>query len=290
MAAIDGIEYERSIEGGETRETRESYWKAAKGLQAVDGLETSQYLDTVAEGHIEGRYSSSRAVDLVKEYYDRKTARSEKAASKEADLVSSRIVQLLSDVAFTFKPSMLAYIHGALFEGLLPRAYIGTFRDYNISKKEPVLAYRSVDYAPWQTIRDNLAYDFGEVQASPLVRDGTVDAVRLERFVANVWQTHPFVEGNTRTVAVFAELLLRHIGADVDNSQFEKHSLYFRNALVRASYSSIRDGVTEDRTGLDRFFANLLFDGNYELRNRDLYSQELYDAEGLENPFGRQRS
>lgn len=59
---------------------------------------------------------------------------------------------------------------------------------------------------------------------------------------------------------------------------------------MRASYSSIRDGVTEDRTGLDRSFANLLFDGNCEPRNRDLHPQELYDAEGSENPFGRQRS
>lgn len=89
MAAIDGIEHERSIGGGKTRETRGSYWKAAKGLQAVDGLEASQYLDTAAEGHIEGRHSSSRAVDLVEEHYDRKASRSEETASKEADLVSS---------------------------------------------------------------------------------------------------------------------------------------------------------------------------------------------------------
>ena len=36
------------------KRTRYEYWQAAKGLQAVDGLETSPYLDQVASKNIEG--------------------------------------------------------------------------------------------------------------------------------------------------------------------------------------------------------------------------------------------
>ncbi len=88
---------------------------------------------------------------------------------------------------------------------------------------------------------------------------------------------------------MFCELLLNHIGVEVDNTLFAENSLYFRNALVRASYSSIKDGVSEDKVPLHMFFENLLEGQSHVLRNRDLYCQELYDIEELDNPFPRDR-
>ena len=281
MAASDDVGQGRATGRMVSREAKELYWKAAKGLQDVDGLETSPYLGTVAEGHIVGMYSAHEAVNLLEAHYRKRSACDEEDARKEADLVAARIVRLLTDGDFSLKPSMLACIHGTLFEGLLPRKRTGAFRDCNISKREPVLAYRSVGYAPWQTIRDNLAYDFGEFQRGPLIHDGLVNEEKLETFIANIWQTHPFIEGNTRTVAVFLVLLLRSAGLGADLALFEKHSLFFRNALVRASYSSIRDGVAEDRTGLHLFFENLLDGGKHKLCNRDLFSSELFGTGGL---------
>lgn len=224
MAASDDVGQGRATDRMVSREAKELYWKAAKGLQDVDGLETSPYLGTVAEGHIVGMYSAHEAVNLLEAHYRKKSACDEEDSNKEADLVAARIVRLLVDGDFSLKPSMLACIHGTLFEGLLPRKRTGAFRDCNTSKREPVLAYRSVGYVPWQTIRDNLAYDFREFQGEPPAHDGSVGRKRLETFVANIWQTHSFIEGNTRTVAVFLALLLHRDGLDADLAQFETRS------------------------------------------------------------------
>lgn len=59
---------------------------------------------------------------------------------------------------------------------------------------------------------------------------------------ANIWQIHPFCEGNTRATAVFIIKYMRTFGLKVENDAFKKHSWYFRNALVRANYNNLKNG------------------------------------------------
>lgn len=89
---------------------------------------------------------------------------------------------------------------------------------------------------------------------------------------------HPFSEGNTRTTAVFAIKYLRSLGFPVENDLFARHSWYFRNALVRASYSNLSRGVFEDTKYLERFFEDLLFDAKLPLRNREMLIEKTVDA------------
>lgn len=291
MVTPDNSTYAR-VEDTSTSDQRAEYWRAAEGLQAVDGLETSSYLDEVAQGHIRGEYDSTEAVRIVEEYYERKarvsaSALPDEKAAKEADIVSSRIVELLSKASFSFSPSMLKLIHGELFRGLIESPYDYNFRDYDITKSELVLAGESVTYAPAPLIADDLAYDFSQFDyrsfaLSPRNPDAGIS--KLTAFVANIWQVHPFIEGNTRTVAVFVELMLRSKGAEIDNSVFANHALYFRNALVRANYASIGWQIPEDHEPLRQFMSNLLIGSTYKLRNRDLYCDALYEAKGLPSP------
>ena len=90
----------------------------------------------------------------------------------------------------------------------------------------------------------------------------------ISRFVANLWQVHPFGEGNTRTTAVFTIQYLKHLGFNVTNEVFADNSKYFRNALVRANYSNIQYGVKETTEYLERFFRNLLMGEKNELKSR----------------------
>ena len=90
----------------------------------------------------------------------------------------------------------------------------------------------------------------------------------ISRFIANVWQVHPFGEGNTRTTAVFTIQYLKHLGFKVTNEVFAENSKYFRNALVRANYSNIQYGIKETTEYLERFFRNLLMGEKNELKNR----------------------
>ena len=90
----------------------------------------------------------------------------------------------------------------------------------------------------------------------------------LTRFIANVWQIHPFGEGNTRTTAVFTIKYLNSLGFEVNKEPFEKNSWYFRNALVRANYTNMNKGIYINTEFLERFFRNLLMGEHNELKNR----------------------
>ena len=102
----------------------------------------------------------------------------------------------------------------------------------------------------------------------------------IAQFTSDIWQIHPFCEGNTRTTAVFIIKYLRSLGFDVDNTTFEKNSWYFRNALVRANYQNLQKGIYKETIHLERFFRNLLMGEDNVLTNRCLHikAKELLDG------------
>lgn len=129
------------------------------------------------------------------------------------------------------------------------------YRDYNISKREFVLARESVAYGDYASLEDDLETAFSEFSPAP-AQDGDYTAyiASVADFIARVWQIHPFAEGNTRTVAVFLQQLLHFHGFPQDCSEaFDRSSLQFRNALVRANYRNIPLGVEPDPTFLNEF-------------------------------------
>ena len=78
--------------------------------------------------------------------------------TEEADKVSARIAEVISEKAFVFSPSEYISIHRRIFDGF---KYAGKVRTYNITKDERVLRGEAVYYASADTIMDTLAYDFG---------------------------------------------------------------------------------------------------------------------------------
>lgn len=160
------FELEEYIRQGEPeQEEKNEAWQIAIGLQQVDGLETSAYLLDTAKEHIEGKISIDEVKKRIQSYYEERTDRKEAEDEiKEADIVSSRITQLLGEKTFQFSP------------------------------------------AEWMTI-------------------------------------HPFAEVNTRATAVFIIKYMKMFGLKVDNNAFKKYSWYFRNALVRANYNDLKNGI-----------------------------------------------
>ena len=135
-------------------------WKVAIGLQDVDGLKTSEYLLDTARDNIEGKIDFDSANARISRYYEEKEERNELAEEKEADIVSARIAQLLSNKTFTFSPASLQKIHEHLFKGIVSKA--GKFRTYNITKKEWVLNEDTVIYSDYRDIVQTLNYDFDQ--------------------------------------------------------------------------------------------------------------------------------
>lgn len=263
---INFDEYIRQGEPG--KRERADAWRVAIGLQAVDGLKTSAYLQETARRNIEGDITIDEAKELVNQYYIKKTTHDEGDANvEEADKVSANISKLLQTDSFTYSVAGFAAIHKVIFEGVFKHA--GRFRDYDITKKEWVLRGDTVFYAHWEDLNMTLQYDLDqERQFNYKSLDKNQLVEHIAKFVSGLWQIHPFGEGNTRTTAIFTIKYLRSLGFDVNNDLFEQHSWYFRNALVRANYHNVEKGIDYEPVFLERFFRNLLLGEDNALKNR----------------------
>lgn len=258
-------------QGEPEKKEKASIWQTAIGLQAVDGLKTSDYLKETARKHIEGDIDIDQVRELIKTYYESKEVREPDDDEKqEADKVSANITKILSSRTFDFSTNGLVSLHRRIFEGVFKHA--GKVRDYNITKKEWVLEGDTVNYLNWEDLRQAIDYDIEQERKfsyKGISQDEMI--AHIASFVSGLWQIHAFGEGNTRTTAVFTILYLRHIGFEVGNDMFALHSWYFRNALVRANYKNAVKGIDYSPVYLERFFRNLLLGEKWDLRNRYLH-------------------
>lgn len=266
------FELEEYIKQGEPdRAEKSEAWQTAIGLQAVDGLNTSEYLLDTAKDHIEGKISIDEAQKRIYSYYEQRSTRTDiENETKEADIVSARITKLLGEKAFQFSPAEWLTIHRRLFEGVFPHA--GKIRQYNITKKEWVLNGDTVIYADFNSIKDTLDYDFSTEKHFSYEGLSVEDSVKhLAKFASDIWQIHPFCEGNTRATAVFMIKYMKTFGFRANNDSFRENSWYFRNALVRANYNNLQKGIHSTTKFLELFFGNLLLGANHELKNRYMH-------------------
>ena len=266
------LDFDEYIRQGEPdQKEKAGYWQTAIGLQAVDGLKVSDYLQDTARKHIEGNITIDEARELVNQYYVTKTAHDAHDDDKEeADRVSSNIVKVLSSPTFDFTTGGYQSVHRRVFEGVMKHA--GEFRTYDITKKEWVLEGDTVLYLNWEDLQRAIDYDLEQERAYSYKGKSQDEMIsHLTKFVSGLWQIHAFGEGNTRTTAVFTIQYLRSLGFDVDNDQFARHSWYFRNALVRANYRNVAKGIDYSPVYLERFFRNLLLGEQWDLRNRYLH-------------------
>ena len=245
-------------------------WHTAIGLQAVDGLKPSKYLIDTAIKNIEGDISIDEAQELLNTYYEENPKADTDDRTEEADKVAVRIAKILSEKAFSFTPNEYISIHKKLFAGIYGHA--GKLRDYNITKKEWVLNGATVLYGSASELCATLDYDFAEEKKFSYKNLSMEDIIHhLAIFVSRLWQIHVFGEGNTRTTAVFFIKYLRTLGFDVTNDIFAENAWYFRNALVRANYNDLKNGVHETTEYLELFLRNLLLDEKNELHNRSMH-------------------
>lgn len=266
------INFDEYIRQGEPSQRDSAYaWSTAIGLQAVDGLKTSEYLNDLARRNIEGEITIDEVGSLLDSYYESKTVREADDDDKEeADKASKNIKKILSTVTLDFSTNGLINLHRRIFNGVFKHA--GELRKYDITKKEWVLDGDTVRYLNWEDLRRAIDYDI-EQERAYIFKGKTQDEIvrHLSRFVSGIWQIHAFREGNTRTTAVFTILYLRSLGFDVKNDLFARHSWYFRNALVRANYKNAVKGIEYSPVYLERFFRNLLLGEQWDLRNRFLH-------------------
>lgn len=268
--------FEEYLRQGEPNKAEKAkVWKTAIGLQQVDGLKPSEYLISTAKQNIEGNISIVEVKQRIDSYYKQHPEKNSENRTEEADKVSARIAEILSEQTFTFSPAEYLSIHRRLFQGIYSHA--GKMRDYNITKQEWVLNGETVLYASAQSLKATLEYDFEQEKKFSFKGLSQQEIIEhIAHFISYLWQIHIFGEGNTRTTAIFLIKYLRKLGfKEVNNDTFAEYSWYFRNALVRADYEDLSKGIHKTEKYLVRFLSNLLLGKNYSLKNREMHVQYI---------------
>ncbi len=250
-------------------------WDMAIGLQQVDNLKPSKYLEQISEKNILGELTIKEVEQSLKEYYTTKGQQNINHNELECDFVSMRIVELLNQDNFELSVDYLKYIHKYLFQDVYE--FAGEFRKVDFSKHEKILNNDSVAYGDSKTLKESLEYDISLEKEKDYKNMSIVDVIKnITDFSSSIWQVHPFREGNTRTTAVFVEKYLINLGYNVNNTLFKDKSVYFRNALVRSNYFNNYINIKEDKTYLIKFYENLLLGKNNNLHSEDLIVKELF--------------
>lgn len=254
-------------------------WDMAIGLQEVDNLKPSKYLEKLLRENVIGEKTIYEVEHELKQYYIEKDKTDKTIQDEfECDLVSTRIVQLLEEDNFELSVDYIKNIHKYLFKDVYE--FAGEFRKVDFSKHERILNNYSVAYGDHKLLEQSLDYDITLEKNKNYNEMNIVDVINnITDFSSRIWQIHPFREGNTRTTALFIEKYLVSLGYDVDNTMFKEKSVYYRNALVRSNYFNNYLNIKQDNSFLIKFYENLLLGKNNNLHSSDLIVEELFNKE-----------
>ena len=251
-------------------------WDMAIGLQQVDNLTPSKYLKQISEKNILGELTIKEVEQSLREYYTTKEKQKDINNNElECDFVSMRMVELLDQDNFKLSVDYLKYIHKYLFQDVYE--FAGEFRKIDFSKHEKILNNDSVAYGDCKTLTESLEYDISLEKNKNYKDMNIVEVIKnITDFTSNIWQVHPFREGNTRTTAVFIYKYLNSLGFNQNISIYKNKSSYFRNSLVRSNYFNNYLNIKEDKSYLIKFYENLLLGKNNNLHSEDLIVRELF--------------
>ena len=254
-------------------------WDMAIGLQEVDNLKPSKYLEKLLRENVIGEKTIYEVEHELKQYYIEKDKTDKTIQDEfECDLVSTRIVQLLEEDNFELSVDYIKNIHKYLFKDVYE--FAGEFRKVDFSKHERILNNDSVAYGDHKLLEQSLDYDITLEKNKNYNEMNIVDVINnITDFSSRIWQIHPFREGNTRTTALFIEKYLVSLGYDVDNTMFKEKSVYYRNASVRSNYFNNYLNIKQDNSFLIKFYENLLLGKNNNLHSRDLIVESLFNKE-----------
>lgn len=192
----------------------------------------------------------------------------------EADITGIAMTAIYNSEYEKFNSDTLIDIHSCIFGQIYEWA--GEFRTIQMIKYEDVLGGDTVRYAYPKEIKKQLTAAMKEI--TKLKRNGTNDrdvVFRLVRIIAQIWQIHPFREGNTRAVIVFAVLLAKSMGFEVRHELFKVNSSYVRNALVWAS-----QGIYSKYEYLERIFFDAILGDDSENASVQADSSRKYESIG----------
>ena len=152
----------------------------------------------------------------------------------EAEQSRANMMLLYEQGFHDFSPEGLCDIHRDLFGDIYDWA--GQYRVINIEKRERLLGGRSVWYSNDENIARDLQAAFDAIHAKRWDTFSRKEfAHELTLSFPKIWQTHPFREGNTRTVVMMMTFFVEEHGYYMDQELMAQSAGYVRDSFVMAS-------------------------------------------------------
>lgn len=244
-------------------------WLTTFGIQSVVNLKPSEDFFAIIKRHIEGECDINQIHLDTREYYHQahRNANSSKLGHhEEADKVSVRIVELLEEHKCSLTMEDFSHTHRHMFHGIYHDS--GKLREHPASKKEWVLSNSSVLYPSSDLIADYLDHLFSkerEINYNHLSSSHRLKC--YSEFIAKLFMINTFHYANTRTAFVYAMQYMLSRGYHIANDTFYREAWYFRNAIIRACYTNMHQGIYPTTQFMEMFMGNLFLDEENELRN-----------------------
>ena len=226
----------------------------------------------------------------------------------ERDITVVRLADI-EKVSGNFDFEHLKKIHKHIFGDIYDWA--GKEREIDMRKSEEILGGPSVTYAYPTEIKELADAAFEKLNNTKWTELPVDDrAEQYAKNIAEIWQVHPFREGNTRTTIAFACEYANAHGFPMNKQLFAENPRFTRNALVMASigkYSEfqhltqifkdsmeqandIEPIVSDDRLNINLTTkGEIIMSNNYEMDsigsstvlNADPHRMSVYDTIGV---------
>ncbi|WP_066922493.1 Fic family protein [Methylobacterium sp. CCH5-D2] len=171
---------------------------------------------------------------------NREEIRDPEALAQREQIVSFRALRRMQKepVLGNFDLAHYAAVHKRLFGEIY--AWAGETRTVDLWKPEIVLQGKSVAYSPPAAIEGHAQAALAQLRSEPGNLKDSRPAIRFAQTMAALWQTHPYREGNTRTLLAFMEQYARHHKQPLDQALITRVPSETRDALVLATRGQIR--------------------------------------------------
>ncbi|MCI8640960.1 MAG: hypothetical protein HFJ59_03700 [Clostridia bacterium] len=238
--------------------TKKSYLNTANYLTFLNHVEHSDLYNQLSDKYIKNEIEFSEIEYTIKNYYHSlHDINSNIKKQRECDLICFRIAYLLENKSFVLNPIVFKNIHKFIYKDIFE--FCGNYREYNISQKESLSNHYPINFIDSKDISKSLIYIFNRELSYDYSSSNQDDMVKnFAQFFSDIWEIHPFLEGNTCSSTVFIIKYLTYLGFNLNFSAFEDNGTLCKNGLIKSIYNNFPMDIYANFDLLISFFNILL--------------------------------
>lgn len=238
--------------------TKKTYLNTANFLTFSNHVKHSDLYNQLSDKYIKNEIEFSEIEYTIKNYYHSlHDFNSDIKKQREYDLICFRIAYLLENKSFVLNPIVFKNIHKFIYRDIFE--FCGNFREYNINQKESLSNHYPINFIDSKDISKSLIYIFDKELSYDYSYSNQDDMIKnFAQFFSDLWEIHPFLEGNTCSITVFMIKYLTYLGFNLNFSVFEDNGALCKNGLIKSIYNNFPMDIYANFDLLISFFNILL--------------------------------